>query len=57
MTPLQVAWHIMDRLDYEDDDYVRGDLICEAQDLADLYGGDVREQLLAYGLPVHPVWP
>lgn len=55
LAALRRAWRIMDRLDVEEDDRVRCDLICEAQDLADEWGGEVREHLLVYGLPVHPV--
>lgn len=46
--PLVRAREIMDRLDTEEDDRVRSDLLNEMYVLADVHGGQVREEIEGY---------
>lgn len=50
---LERANRLLDRLDVEEDDRVRCDLITDLQDLADAHGGAVRQAVKEGGVPVN----
>jgi hypothetical protein len=45
------AHRMMDRLDVEEDDAIRGDLITDLQDMADAHP-ELKDEIRAYGIPV-----